>query len=157
MLQTFFELFSPYKDGAIYDPSTDRDVQIIVNLLQISSDDKAIDLGSGDGRVVIAIAKKGADTYGLERDSALVKQSRNSISKKGLDDRAAILETNFWNENLSLFNKIVIYQYYTVMNRLEKKLMVESPIGAYIVSHHWKFPNWEISRQVEDIYLYIKK
>ncbi len=148
--------YPDFSNGAAYEPSGMRETRIITDLLAIKKGDRAADLGSGDGRIVIAMAKKGALTFGLEKDEKLVELSRKKIATAGLCQTAFIYQTNFWQENLSTFSKIAIFQYYTIMAKLEKKLQMELMPGVFVVSHHWQFPHWRPVRQILDIYLYQK-
>ena len=157
MFQQLLDLFGPYRNGAIFDPSDEKDIEIIIDLLALKPADKAVDIGSGDGRIVSAMARKGAMAYGIEYDPDLVKKSTDSIYAEKLETKASIIYSSFWDINLHQFNKITIYQYYTVMDRLEKKILHEVQPGSYIVSHLWKFPTWKPAKKIKEIYLYIKE
>ncbi len=143
-------------DGAWYQPSGDREVEIMTGLLDLGAADMAVDLGAGDGRIVIAMAKKGAHAVGLEKDGRLAEIARANIYRSGFWDFAEIYNINFWDKDLSAFNKVALFQYHTVMERLERKLMRELSPGSLVVSHHWRFPAWRAEKQVGDIYLYRK-
>jgi len=143
-------------DGASYEPSEAKDVQVMIKLLEIKPGQKAVDLGSGDGRIVIAMAQKGALAFGFEKNKDLVEEARKNIKKFGLGQTAFIHHGNFWEQNLSVFDKIAVFQFHTIMDRLEEKLLRELNPGTFVVSNHWTFPHWIPQKQEEDIYLYIK-
>ncbi|MEI6533518.1 MAG: methyltransferase domain-containing protein [Candidatus Roizmanbacteria bacterium] len=143
-------------NGAPYEPSDDDEVKRMVSLLEIKQGEKAVDIGSGDGRVVIAMAEEGAVAYGFENDRYLVKESRRNIQRAKMSHSAFIKQTDFWDENYNLFDKIIVFQFGTVMKRLEKKLESELRDGTYVVSQFWKFPNWKYVKKISDVYLYIK-
>lgn len=151
-----FNLFRGFDltDGAWYEPSDDNKVALMVQLLEIQPDEKAVDLGSGDGRLVIALALAGATAVGIEKDDRLVKTAQATIHREGLDKRASIVKQNIWESDLSQYTKVAIYQYETVMGKLKQKLKQELLPGSLIVSHHWQFPDWLPVKQVEDIYVY---
>lgn len=152
MLFSFYNL----SDGALFEPSDEQDVETIIELLDIKYGQKVADLGSGDGRIVIAMAQKGALSYGFEKNPDLVDRARRNIRSARVADRAFIINNSFWEADLSTFKKITIFQYYTVMERLENKLLSELPFGALVASNHWTFPHWQPVKQIRDIYLYRK-
>lgn len=126
----------------------------MINLSNVKEGDKVADLGSGDGRIVIEFAKKGAEAHGYEINPILVFIARRKILNEGLKDRAFIHLQSFWNINLSDFNIISAFQFRHVMPPLEKKILNEMQKGSKIVSNTWKFPNLKIKKKIEDIYLY---
>ncbi len=142
--------------GAHYEPSGKKEMEIIFQLLDIKPKDRAVDLGSGDGRIVIEMAKRGAVAYGYELHDWLVQESIEKIVAENLSKTAIVYQADFWKQDLSQFNKVFTFQFHTVMDKLEQKLQKELKEDAYIVSHHWMFPNWKPVRQIEDIYLYIR-
>ena len=129
----------------------------MLQLLAIAPGDKAVDIGSGDGRVVISMAKMGAEVVGVEKNSHLTKVSTQNISKEKLTEKAKIVYQDMFLHDYRPYNKVVIYQFKTVMSRLEQKLHDELPAGARIVSNYWQFPNWKAYKKVDDIFLYVKK
>ena len=68
----FFWIIPFSLKGAIYDPSNNESVKKMVELAQIKPGEKSVDLGSGDGRVVIEFAKKGIQAHGYEINPLLV-------------------------------------------------------------------------------------
>ena len=145
-----------FLNGAPYEPSDDDEVKRMVSLLEIKQGEKSVDVGSGDGRVVIAMAEEGAIAYGFENDGYLVKESRRNIQRAKMSQTAFIRQTDFWDEEYGSFDKIIVFQFGTVMERLEKKFESELRDGTYVVSQFWKFPNWKYVKKIGDVYLYIK-
>ncbi|KKU26965.1 MAG: hypothetical protein UX39_C0005G0003 [Candidatus Magasanikbacteria bacterium GW2011_GWA2_46_17] len=78
------------KRGAVFVPTDTGAVLTLIEMLEIKSSDKAIDLGSGDGRVVVALALAGAEAHGYEHNPLLVWWSRHKIRRAGLSERAFI-------------------------------------------------------------------
>jgi hypothetical protein len=149
-----FFIFFPLGRGAIYDPSSSEETRQIAELADVRAGEKAADLGSGDGRVVIALAMKGAEAHGYEVNPLLVAISRRNIRRRGLSGRAFIHWGNFWRRNLSRYNLITVFQVGFVMARLEGKLKRELAPGARIVSHYWRFPGLRPERSTGNIYRY---
>jgi hypothetical protein len=150
----FFFVFFPLGRGAIYDPSSANETRMIAELADVQRGERAVDLGSGDGRVVIALALKGAEAHGYEVNPVLVVLSRRNIRREGLVGRAFIHWGSFWRRDLSRFDLITVFQVGFVMARLESKLSRELAPGTRIVSHYWRFPGLRPERTQGNIYRY---
>src|SRR3989338_1956929 len=131
ILAYFFVI--PFFFGAPYEPSRGKALKSIIKFANPKSRDKIAELGSGDGMICIALAKK------------LSKNSKIKIYWK-----------NFFKEDLSKYNKVVMFQFNTITNRLSKKFKRELKPSSIIVSHWWKLPNWKIKKQEGRVYLYKK-
>jgi len=143
--------------GAINVPSTEEKVKQIINIVDLSGKKKAIDLGSGDGRIVIALAKAGIEAHGYEINPFLVARAKKNIKKAGLKNKAHVYLKNFWQENLGEFDVVVVFGMKHVMAKLEKKLEKELKPGAVVVLNYFTFSKWKPEKMEDDIYLYIKK
>jgi len=150
----FFFVFFPIGRGAIYDPSTQAEAEMMAALANVQPGEKAADLGSGDGRVVCALARAGAEAHGFEINPILVLVSRRNIRAAGLAGRAFIHWRNFWRCDLSRFTLITSFQVGFVMGRMEAKLRRELAPGSRIVSHYWKFPGLGPEETRANIYRY---
>src|SRR5579863_2788882 len=102
-------------------------VETMVELAGVKPHEKAADLGSGDGRIVIAFAKvpfmgakAGIEMHGYEIDDELIKISKQNIESLNLTN-AFIHDNDFWDENLSQYDIICCYPMPTIMGRLERK------------------------------------
>lgn len=113
-----------------------------------------MDLGSGDGRLVIALAKAGAEAHGFEINPFFVRRARKNICKAGLTDRAFIHQKSFWGETLSGFDIVVVYGISYIMKRLEEKLRKEVGPGTRVISNSFVFPNWLPSKKEGNVRLY---
>ncbi len=149
-----FFVFFPLGRGAIYDPSSHDQTRIIAEVASVRPGEKIADLGSGDGRVVIALAERGAEAHGFEINPFLVRRSRINIRSAGLNGKAFIHWGSFWRADLSVFDAITVFQVGFVMGRLESKLRRELSPQARIVSHHWHFPTLVLKSVRQDVYLY---
>lgn len=132
-------------------------IRRIIRLAQFEPGQKAADLGSGDGRIVIAMAKAGAIAHGYEINPFLVWWSRKKIAKEGLSDKAFIHHKSFWNEDFSSFDFISIYGIGYIMKDLEEKLRRELPQGAKVAANAFEFPTWEHTKRDNGVFLYEQK
>ena len=152
ILSIFFVF--PWLFGAPFEPTSERKLKRIIKLAKIKKGEKAVDLGSGDGRIVIEMAKKGAEAHGFEINPILVYISRRNIKRAGLQGKAFIHWKSFWNENLGNYDLIVMFQFHTVMKRLKEKLKKEIKNKTRVVSYYWKLPNMKITKKDQNIFLY---
>jgi len=135
-------------------PSSEERLKTMIGLAAILQGQKAADLGSGDGRVVIALAKEGAEAHGFEIDYKLVNEARKKIHEEGLENKAFIHNLDFFKVDLSNFDILTIYGITSIMSPLEEKLRSELKSGAKVISNFFTFPNWGHEVKVSEVYLY---
>ena len=138
-----------------YVPSSLERLELMMELAGVKNGQKSADLGSGDGRVVIACAKRGAEAHGFEIDEDRTNIAKKDIIRNGLADRAFIHHKSFWGVDFSEFDLITIYGLPDIMKRLEEKLKKELRPGSKVVSNAFRFPYWEPAMLKKSVYLYI--
>ncbi len=141
-----FYVFFPLGRGAVYVPSTREKALLIARLSGAGPGERAVDLGSGDGRIVIALARQGAEAHGFEVNPVLVLISLRNIRRAGLRGRAFIHLKSFWRADLSQFHVVTLFQGSFVMRRLEAKVRREGAPGARVVSDCFGFPTMTAER-----------
>lgn len=156
-LFSFFNIISILLKGAFFAPTPKKSLKKIVDLTRIKSGDRAVDLGSGDGRLVIMLAKAGIQAHGYEINPPLVWIAKRNIKKAGLSGRAFSHWSNFWNLDLSGFNIVTVFGVPYMMKKLEEKLSKELHPGSKVISVRFTFPNWHYSKKDGNIYLYEKR
>ena len=142
--------------GAPYAAIGKKRLAVILRLANVKKGERAVDIGSGDGRIVIALAKEGAEASGFEINPLLHSIALWKIYKSK-EKNARVFLKDFWRVNFSSYDVITVYGNFPMMERLEKKLQHELRPGARVVSNHFLFPNWQPEKSLEDVYLYIKK
>ncbi|MFB6246334.1 MAG: hypothetical protein ABEI74_01950 [Candidatus Pacearchaeota archaeon] len=156
LLSIFFLL--PFLVGAPYEPSRGKDLDKMVEFSKPEDGDKIAELGSGDGGVCIRLAESvnsgNIEIHGYELNPFLVWISRLRVRRKGLRGRAFIHWKNFFKVDLGGFNKVVLFQFKTVMRKISRKFNKELKTGSRIVSHEWRLPGWKIKKKWRKIYLY---
>lgn len=140
--------------GAIYVPTGKGTVKKILSLAKVKPGERAVDLGSGDGRLVIALAQAGAEAHGYEINPLLVFLARRNIRKAGLSGKAFIYWKSFWKEDFSKFDVVVVFGIAHIMKRLEEKLKKEIKADARVVSNGFPLPTWPQSERDSCVYLY---
>ena len=148
--------FVPLIFGAPFEPSRARAVRNIVKLSSVKKGERVVDIGSGDGRIVMEFAGRGVEAHGFEINPWLVIYSRWKIRRAGLNDRAKIYWRNFWRADMSDYDVVVTFQIGYVMNGLERKLKRELKKGARVVSNMWVFKNWKVARERGKVRVYVR-
>jgi hypothetical protein len=124
---------------------------VTVTMLQIARvnpQDYVIDLGSGDGRIVITAAKQfGARGLGVEIVPDLVKRSRENAVAAGVESRVEFREEDLFKTDLSKATVITLYLLPEVNLELRPKMLALKP-GTRIVSHDWDMGDWPPERSV---------
>jgi 16S rRNA A1518/A1519 N6-dimethyltransferase RsmA/KsgA/DIM1 with predicted DNA glycosylase/AP lyase activity len=115
-------------------------IKIILDFADVKKNDVFYDLGSGDGRILKEVAKKGIQVVGIEHNSFLNflarKKTRNMENVK-------IIKGNIFDQDLSKVTIIVTYLSQTVVKKLQKKIEKETKKGTRIIIVDHKFLNWE--------------
>lgn len=155
LLLIFLAWISSFLFGAPFQPSSNRALRNIVKLADIKRGQKVADLGSGDGKIIIEFAKRGAEAHGFEINPLLVLISRMRIKRLGLQGKAFVHQKNFFRQDFSKFDIVVLFQFIHFLPGLEKKLREELKEGAKVISNTWKFPDWKPKRKLGHVYLYI--
>ncbi len=137
-------------------PISKEKIEKAIELVKLQSGEKIVDLGSGDGRILIACAKKGGRAVGFEINPFLVWKANRNIKKAGLENLAQAKWRNFWWQGLSSFDIVFVYGIGHIMRGLEKKLQKELKPGAKVVSFIFQFPNWQPQIGENGIYIYQK-
>jgi outer membrane protein assembly factor BamB len=124
---------------AIFVPTPDDVVEKMLDLAQVTENDVVCDLGSGDGRIVIAAAKKyGCHAIGYEIDRELVAVSRENVQEAGVEELVRIEHEDIFARDYSEVSVVTMFLPSRVMDRLLPRLARLKP-GSRIVSHHFSF------------------
>jgi cyclopropane fatty-acyl-phospholipid synthase-like methyltransferase len=151
-----FAYFLGIFTGAHYVPTSDARMERMLRLARLSAGDRFVDIGSGDGKLVIAAAQMGADAYGYELNPVMVLVSKANIQKAGLSGKAHIYWKDFWHEDLSSFDVVTVYGIPHIMGMLEKKLQRELREGGRVASNAFPFPSWKEEAREGGVFVYVK-
>jgi len=128
--------------------SPDNVTVTMLQIARVNPQDYVIDLGSGDGRIVITAAKQfGARGLGVEIVPELVRKSRESATAAGVDPRAEFREEDLFKTDLSKATVITLYLLPEVNLELRPKLLALKA-GTRIVSHDWDMGDWPPERSI---------
>jgi precorrin-6B methylase 2 len=141
--------------GAPYAGLGEKRINAMFELLKVKKGKSLIDIGSGDGRIVIKAAKMGLIATGVEINPILYLYSKFSIRIRKAK-KTKILLKDMWQTDFSKYDYITIWGTKHMTKNLGNKLRKEVRPGTRIVSNHFQFENWKIEKMKSDVYLYIK-
>lgn len=119
-------------------------VKEMLKLAEVNTNDVVYDLGSGDGRIVIAAARDfGARGVGVELDKELIVESVQNAIEAGVSGRVRFLEEDFFSVDLREATVVTLYLLPDLNTRLLPKFLKELKPGSKIVSHMWEMGKWK--------------
>ena len=123
-------------------------VTAMLDIANVAPGDRLIDLGSGDGRIVLAAAQRGATGIGIEIDAMLVERSRESARRLKLEDRATFLTQDLFEADFGSADVVTLYLLPDVNRRLAPKFLATLRPGTRIVSHDYGLGDWPPDRTI---------
>ncbi|MBX3651805.1 MAG: class I SAM-dependent methyltransferase [Burkholderiales bacterium] len=118
-------------------------IEEMLRLAKVTPQDFVMDLGSGDGRVLISAAQKfGARGIGVDLDGELIAESIESAKVAGVSDRVQFLQQDLFKTDLGQATVITMYLLPGVMARLQPRLLELKP-GTRLVSHDFRIGDWK--------------
>jgi methyltransferase family protein len=144
------EDLTPTKDAGPYVPSPQSVVSDMLRYAEVNEKDFLIDLGSGDGRIVLTAAKVfGARGFGVEIKDELVRKSNETARKEGLADRVRFMKQDLFKTDMSQATVITMYLLPDTVNLLKDKFLNELRPGTRIVSHDYPLTGWIPEKYVQ--------
>jgi hypothetical protein len=133
-----------------YVPTPQIVVDEMLKLANVTAKDFVVDLGSGDGRMIISAAKTfKASGLGVDIDPKLVELSNKEAKAQGVGDRVAFIEQDMFKADLSKATVVTLYVLPDFMEKLRPKLIAELKPGARIVAHDYYMSEWYPDRHIE--------
>ena len=139
----------------VYVPTPQVVVDTMLDFAKVGPGDVLIDLGSGDGRVVVTAARRGARASGVDLDRVLLAQARSLAEREGVAERATFREQNLFETDLSQATVVTSYLLPEMNLRLRPKILALKP-GTRVVAHDYHMGDWLPDRR-EDIAVPEKK
>jgi SAM-dependent methyltransferase len=139
---------TPAQDEVPFVTTPDAVTLAMLEIAGVSARDHVVDLGSGDGRIVIAAARRfGASGLGVEIVPELVQRSRERARAAGVHERVEFREQDLFRTDLAAATVVTMYLLPDVNLQLRPRLLALAP-GTRIVSHDWDLGDWAPDRTV---------
>jgi precorrin-6B methylase 2 len=126
----------------VWVPTVPALVDKMLDMAQVTPNDVVFDLGSGDGRTVIAAAKRGARAVGIEYDANMVALSQKNAAQAGVAGRAMFRKADLFETDLSPASVVTRFLLPTINVQLRPKLLDLKP-GTRIVSNTFRMDQWQ--------------
>ena len=126
----------------VWVPTSQTLVEKMLDLANVTPRDVVIDLGSGDGRTVIAAAKRGARARGIEYNPDMVELSKQNAETAGVTARASFVQADLFETDFSQATVITMFLLPDINLKLRPKILDLRP-GTRIVSNSFTMDDWE--------------
>ncbi|HYN13759.1 MAG TPA: class I SAM-dependent methyltransferase [Burkholderiales bacterium] len=128
--------------NVVWVPTPPALVEKMLDMAQVTPKDFVIDLGSGDGRSVIAAAKRGARALGVEYNPQLVEFSKDAAAAEGVADKARFVQGDMYQAEISQASVLALFLLVDNLRKLEPKFRNLKP-GTRIVTNTFEIPGWD--------------
>lgn len=144
--------FEPYSGQAgkdvVWVPTPDSTVEAALDLARLSPQDYVVDLGSGDGRMVIAAAMRGARGHGVEFNPKMVGYARTRAQEAGVADRAKFIEGDMYAADLSKATVLPLFLLPKNLDKLAPDFLKLRP-GVRIVTVTYTITDWDYDEMAD--------
>jgi len=131
----------------IWVPTPDELIKAMLDVAKVTPSDYVVDLGSGDGRIVIEAAKRGARALGIEFNPDMVDLSRANAEKAGVSGSAKFINADIFEADFSEATVVTMYLLPRLNVRLRPKILDMKP-GTRVVSHAFNMEDWKPDQEV---------
>ena len=135
----------------IWVPTPDELVEAMLNMAKVAPNDTVMDLGSGDGRIVIAAAKRGARATGFEFNPDMVALSKRNAENAGVSGKASFVNADIFASDFSKATVITMYLLPQLNLKLRPTILGLKP-GTRVVSHAFTMDDWQADQTIEKEY-----
>jgi len=144
--------FEPYEGqpgkDVVWVPTPNALVAKMLDLARVTPKDFVVDLGSGDGRLVIAAAKRGARALGVEYDAGMVALSERNAAAAGVADKAKFVRGDMFEADFSQASVLALFLLPGNLRKLAPKFLELAP-GTRIVTNAYRIDGWEEAATAE--------
>ncbi len=145
--QQFEPQFAQPGKDVVWVPTPEAMVDVMLDMARVTAQDVVVDLGSGDGRLVIAAARRGARARGVEYNPEMVRLSQQRARDAGVQDRATFVQGDMFEADISDATVMAVFLLTENMRRLQTAFLGLRP-GTRIVSNTFGIPEWPADGRV---------
>lgn len=129
-------------------------VKTIMELSAIKEHETLVDLGSGDGRLLVEAAKRGAQAIGYEINPILIFVTIIHAKLRGVRSQVKVYQTSLWKADLAVADVVLVYAMRKTMPRFEELIYKNCKKGTRIVVNTNPFPNKKPAKEENGVFLY---
>jgi hypothetical protein len=126
-----------------YVPTPPEVVERMLDMASVTATDFVVDLGSGDGRIAIAAARRGARALGIDIDPVRIREAQDNARRAGVHERAHFRQQNLFETRISDATVLTMYLLTKVNLDLRPRILAELKPGTRVVSHAFDMGNWK--------------
>lgn len=143
-----------------YVPTPNSVVEAMLKTAKVTKNDTVVDLGCGDGRIVVTAAEKyGARGIGYDLNPQRIAEANDNAKRAGVQDRVKFVEKNLFEADIKDATVVTLYLLPSINAKLKPRLLAELKPGTRVVSHNFSMPDWEPKEKVEfdgrTVYLWV--
>jgi SAM-dependent methyltransferase len=139
-----------HEADVLYLPTPHHVVEAMLELARVAPGDVVYDLGSGDGRIPIAAARRyGVRAVGIELDARLVERARCNAREAGVAHLVEFRQEDLFGASLRDATVVTLFLFPGMNERLRPKLATELAPGARVVSHRFGVGSWQPEREID--------
>ncbi|HYC45154.1 MAG TPA: class I SAM-dependent methyltransferase [Burkholderiales bacterium] len=132
----------------VFVPTPEEVINKMLEVAKVTPKDVVYDLGCGDGRIVVAAAKKGARAVGIDIDPQRIKEANARAQAEKVTDKARFIENDLFEADISEATVVTLYLLPRLNEKLKPKLLKELKPGTRIVSHAFDMGDWAPEQKV---------
>lgn len=144
-----------YIKGAPFVASKPGRIKTMIELADLKEGMTVVDLGSGDGSIVIAAAQHGVLATGIEMNPFLIPYSRWRARRTGVENRVTFIRDDIRNYSLGDTNVVFLYLLPPLLAKIKPKLIFELKPGSFIISNAFPVPGLTPHKEKDDVFLYV--
>ena len=137
------------RPDVIFVPTRDTVIEAMLDTAGVTPDDIVYDLGCGDGRIVVAAAKRGARAVGIDIDPQRIAEAKQRAIDEGVTEKAMFLEQDLFQSDIREASVVTLYLLPSLNVKLRPMLMEQLRPGTRIVSHDFDMGDWAPEKTVE--------
>ena len=127
----------------VFVPTPNDVIEKMLELAKVTARDVVYDLGCGDGRIVIAAAKKGARAVGIDIDPKRISEANANAKAEKVTDKVRFIENDLFEANIGEATVVTLYLLNRLNEKLKPKLLKELKPGTRVVSHAFDMGDWQ--------------
>jgi precorrin-6B methylase 2 len=134
----------------IFVPTPAEVVKGMLDLAKVTKNDLVIDLGCGDGGIVVAAARDfGARSVGVDIDPQRIKEATENVEKNKVGDRAKIVQGDLFEYDIKDANVVTLYLLPRLNEKLKPRLWKELKVGSRVVSNSFDMGDWKPDQTID--------